>query len=373
MKKVVILLGHAVVYPFNETGGVEKVMLNVWRHLKKSCSSEIQYIMISRGEKKSISEKTSYSKSQLVLIDGYDWTKSRYINLLNMLRWLMKNKKILSDSDYVIYNNPFGPIYSYLTNYKGFVALVDQRGTGNLRFFQKSIFIDRLYCISEYVAGKWGDEYTKKIKIINNCFDESIFSHSLKKRKRTSICFIGRVAKEKGLHVLLEAISLLADKGVEINLIVIGPNSYESGGDEEYYKECCDFIERKKINDKIIFLGEKKSDEINSCLSEVNALVVPSIWDEAFGIVIVEALAVGCPVIGFKKGAIPEIIKDRYNGLVVNEISGKKLANNIELLCFMSDAEYLQVTKNAIISSKEYSSENIAKKYCDDIVEILEA
>jgi glycosyltransferase involved in cell wall biosynthesis len=74
--------------------------------------------------------------------------------------------------------------------------------------------------------------------------------------------------------------------------------------------------------DKIRYVGEVDADAKRALLSGADALLFPIEWDEPFGLVMVEALASGTPVIGFRRASVPEVVEDGRTGFVVDDVDG---------------------------------------------------
>ena len=87
----------------------------------------------------------------------------------------------------------------------------------------------------------------------------------------------------------------------------------------------------KKIGKQAILEGFINSKEVQQKMQRASIIVIPSIWDEPFGLVVAEAMSNGVAVITSKVGGIPEIIKD--NGIVISDINETKVVNALlELL-----------------------------------------
>ena len=82
----------------------------------------------------------------------------------------------------------------------------------------------------------------------------------------------------------------------------------------------------------VVFTGFLNKEQQVSLWSNSSALVVPSIWDEPFGMVVLEAWAKERPVVAFAKGALPELIHHGVNGLLAHPFSVESLAKNIQEL-----------------------------------------
>lgn len=125
-----------------------------------------------------------------------------------------------------------------------------------------------------------------------------------------NLLFVGRFDPQKGIDYLLQEFSKCHRN--DLHLTVIGDNVI--GGTH---------IE-KKNSDKVTFLGWVAHEKLASYYSQCDAVVMPSRW-EAFGLVAIEAMKYGKPVIVSDKGALPEIVKDGQNGLVFDFNNPKSL------------------------------------------------
>ena len=126
------------------------------------------------------------------------------------------------------------------------------------------------------------------------------------------LVFLGRITRVKGVHT---AIALA--KKTKRRLLIAG-NHAQSGRDYEYFKnEVLPHCDQKTIE----YIGEVNDIQKSELLATSWALLFPIEWDEPFGIVMVEALACGTPVIAFSRGAVPEVIKHKVTGFVCNSLA----------------------------------------------------
>jgi glycosyltransferase involved in cell wall biosynthesis len=129
------------------------------------------------------------------------------------------------------------------------------------------------------------------------------------------LLFLSRVSKEKGVEFAIK----VAQKTNSV-LDICGP------GDEDYLKSAV----RPYLNDKIKYHGMVKygSLEWYQAYSQAKAFLFPVQWEESFGLVMIEALACGTPVIAFNRGSVSEIIKDGETGFIIEpgDINGMAAA-----------------------------------------------
>ena len=168
------------------------------------------------------------------------------------------------------------------------------------------------------------------------------------------ILYIGRLERGKGIDLLIKALpDIVTDK--KIVLSIIGTGSIEA--------------ELRKIAERVSsefcsveFFGVQR--EKDAYLRKASVFVYPSIWEEVFGISIVEAMAYGLPCVTNRVGGLPEIIEDGKNGFFTNEKSPKAMA--VCLNKILSKYEDGSI-KNMSIFAKETAERFSIKKTCDQL------
>jgi glycosyltransferase involved in cell wall biosynthesis len=120
---------------------------------------------------------------------------------------------------------------------------------------------------------------------------------------------IGRLTKEKGIHLAIEAA-----KAANVPLRIAG-RSYPN---EPYWH---DEIEPHIDGSMIRYIGEADFEKKVDLFRNAKALLMPVQWEEPFGMVMIEAMACGTPVIAFRRGSTPEVVSDRKTGYIVNDVT----------------------------------------------------
>lgn len=146
-----------------------------------------------------------------------------------------------------------------------------------------------------------------------------------------NILFLGHLWKLKGVYILLEALALLNNEGVKFNAKFVGTELDISPGD--FAAKCKEL----NLSNNVEYLGPRYGQEKTNIYLQNDMFAFPTVND-AFGIVNLEAMEAGLPVISTIEGAIPEIIDDGVTGYLVPKydilaLSGKikELINNPEL------------------------------------------
>jgi glycosyltransferase involved in cell wall biosynthesis len=160
------------------------------------------------------------------------------------------------------------------------------------------------------------------------------------RKRKLRFGFIGTLLPMKGIDILIRAFKGLAEEDVELKIFgKIMPYA----GYETYGKE----LERLIMQDKRIrLMGEVDHAEIHRAFSEIDILVVPSIWPENSPLVIQEAFLFKKPVIASRSGGIPELITDGENGILFEAGDEHALLRAIRLV--VEQRELLGQWKHAI-------------------------
>jgi glycosyltransferase involved in cell wall biosynthesis len=123
--------------------------------------------------------------------------------------------------------------------------------------------------------------------------------------------FLGRIAPEKGVD---RAIAIARRCGVPLKIAAKVDNV-----DREYFDEK---ISPQIDGSSVEYIGEITDSEKSQFLSPAVALLTPINWPEPFGLVMIEAMACGAPVIAFNRGSVPEVVDDGLTGFVVEDEDG---------------------------------------------------
>ncbi len=149
------------------------------------------------------------------------------------------------------------------------------------------------------------------------------FETGLPHRKLNIACF-GRIEPYKGQHVLIEAMKLLIEEGLDISAIIIGHVM-----DSAYDTELKNTVKANNLSEHIHFKGFVENPiELMGCFE----VIVLTTYQETFGLVLAEAMRAGVAVIGTKAGGVPDIIEHDNSGLLTEPGSAQSLAAALKQL-----------------------------------------
>ena len=136
------------------------------------------------------------------------------------------------------------------------------------------------------------------------------------------LAFLGRISPEKRVD---RAIEIAVRAGIPLKIAAKVDKS-----DQEYFVE---HIRPMLEHPLVEFIGEVSENEKNELLGDAIALLFPIDWQEPFGLVMIESLACGTPVVAFNKGSVPEVISHGVNGFIVETLDDAvRAVENIGLI-----------------------------------------
>jgi glycosyltransferase involved in cell wall biosynthesis len=152
-------------------------------------------------------------------------------------------------------------------------------------------------------------------RVAYNAVDVARYPYAAAVPDDAPLVFLGRVERIKGAHV---AIAVAERTGRR--LIIAGNVPV---GQETYFDE---HIRPHVDGARVVYAGPVGDAVKGALLSGAAALLMPVLWEEPFGIVMAESLACGTPVIGFRRGAVPEVVQDGVTGVLCGTEDGMRAA-----------------------------------------------
>lgn len=191
----------------------------------------------------------------------------------------------------------------------------------------------RIICVSDFITNsvKAINPHDSKSITVYNGINLTAFSKKHVSISRNELgldnhdfvmIYSGRINPEKGIKELTEAMSRLTNYP-QIKLLIIGSSFYgDATEDDDFTKELRN--NTVKIQNRIYFTGYIPYNDVPAYLKLADIAVVPSMWEEAFGLTVLEAMAAGLPLITTRSGGIPEICEN-----VAYIIEREDIVNNL--------------------------------------------
>jgi len=221
-------------------------------------------------------------------------------------------------------------------------------------YFKKIIAQKFDLCEKKIFVSPSGGIDTSLFTPTNNSLNQSI----------VTLGYVSRIDKGKGWDILLDAISILKKKNFLFKVLVIG-----GGQEEPALKER---IKQLNLENTIEYLGAKPHNELTNYFNKMDIFIFPSLRKaESLGLVGLEAMACGLPVIGSNIGGLPSYIFDEKNGKLFEPGNSKELAKKIEDFLIMDQNTFFQYKKEALNTSKKYDSKIVAQNLSNKLKELI--
>lgn len=291
---------------------------------------------------------------------GALWTKIALINKdydLIHSHWIIPQGAVQS-----FFKKPY-----VVTGHGGDVTSLNK---GIMRYFKRRCLKNAsvVTAVSDYLK-----EVEKEIsegidpKVISMGVDTSKFGAQFRKDNyfnqgdKKVVLFVGRLAEKKGVRYLIDAMD-----NVDNSILCIV-------GDGPLRSELEELADTKKT--KIIFAGSKTHTELKDIYASADVFVAPSVTaedgdQEGLGLVMLEAMASGLPIVASKSGGIVQVIRDGENGLLCEEKAVNQIAGNINKALYDSDVRN-ELIKGSYKTAQEYDYKIQAEKYMNLYESIL--
>lgn len=233
----------------------------------------------------------------------------------------------------------------------------------------------RIICVSDYITNcvRTINAKDNKCVTVHNGIDLNAFNKE--KVKEPAITFAsgdfvliysGRITKEKGIMQLIEAMNML-DNYPNIKLMVIGSTFFANANNED------DYIKGLKgkatpLKERIIFTGFIPYHEMPAYLASAHVAIIPSVWDDPFPTTVLEAQAMGLPIIATQRGGIPEeVSKENAILLTTGKDLSQQLADTI-LYLYNHPEKCKSMSIASIRNSKQYNKWRYAEEFYNALV-----
>lgn len=297
---------------------------------------------------------------------------------LKMLNALYQFKHFKKNLVHIHFNNAINPIIDlskigYINpkcivtfhGYDAFLNLPKDFEKKYLTFYDKhvkAVTVNSNYL--KHVVIKLGVN-PNLISVIPIGINAKLFNASkkkLQKKRKLKLITVGRLIQLKGHKYAIQAIKKLKELDYNVEYIIIG--------DGENLHNIKELIKEYRLEQVIILKGKLPQNMIIKSLKSSDIFIMPSTFDdiskrrEAFGLVSLEAQAMGLPIIGFYSGGFPETLINGKTGFLVDDRNVVGLVDKIIYL-IKHPEQFEKMSENAIIHAKNFDFEYTMQKYLD--------
>ena len=302
--------------PPKNYGGTEAVIANL---IEEQVAEGHNVTLLAPGDASTSAQLVSFFPQSL-LDSGVPWSGhlKAYYHLYKSVEYIKAHNfdivhmHLSSSSDMYLFPLTRGLATPHVTTlHSRFPFDRVQSWTGDADEFFKEWFLSSpMVAISEHARND--TPYPLNfVGVVYHGLPMNFFKHTVKKSDE---CFVwlGRFVPEKGAHIAIQAV-----KQAGVSLVLAGVVDKHVAASVTYFEE---YIRPHVDGEQIKYIGPVNTRQKISLLSKAHGFLNPIQWEEPFGMVMIEAMALGCPVISFARGAAPEIVAQGKSGFLVDTL-----------------------------------------------------
>lgn len=327
-KKICFIMPNVFPVPATKGGATETIVNNVLDENEKQ--GKLDFTCISVYEEEAVKKSKSYLNTKFIFIENEKRDSTvdlTFTTLDKTFKTYMDNIYIkIKDMsfDFIIIEGGDITGYEYLIKKlpnQRFLVHIHGNVLGNNQINAK--IYEYFIAISRYTEKLiLQDAYVNKnqVKLLHNSIKIEDFKKDISEEEKIELrkkyginendnvlVYFGRMIPEKGVKELIQSFKKLR-KLNNTKLLIVGNSHYGDKVKSEYDKELEKISE--SVKDKIKFTGYVKNDELYKIHQIADIAVLPSMWEELFGLVFVEAMSSGLPIVTTKSGGIVEVVDE---------------------------------------------------------------
>ena len=293
--RIALIAAPFIAVPPAEYGGTELFVAQLAEGLKKA---NVDVVVYANGESTvQVERRWLYERSQWPIKQA----ERASLRELNHTSWAIRDAS--ENCDVIHVQSPLGLAFSHFTPHPFVLTLHGPHEDYLSEYYARYPEVHYV-CISEAQCKR---ESLPNLRTIYHGIDLSLYR--LVENKQQYLSFIGRIAPIKGTHI---AIEVAHRTGVPLKI---------AGEVQPQFREYFESKIRPKIDGKLVeYIGPADLQAKNELLGNSMAMLFPIQWNEPFGLVMVEAMACGTPVIALPGGSVPEVVVEGVSGHVCRSI-----------------------------------------------------
>jgi len=176
--------------------------------------------------------------------------------------------------------------------------------------------------------------------------DHQRFRIALSESRLKRVTTIAKLTRFKNVDTIIKAIAELVGRGLsDVRLQIVG-----TGDAEPFLKQ---MVQKYRLSDNVEFLGRLNDDQIVTLLQQSKVFCLASV-DEPFGLVVVESLACGTPVVAINSGGPKEILEDRHCGQLVQPRNQVEVADALQHFLLANEVTFGEATQSAVERAADF-------------------
>ncbi len=369
--KINLVLPHQLPFPPIRGGGVENLNWMLAREFARQGHEVVAY---SRILSELAARETDGHGIRHVRVTGYDRHPNRWVDHVNGLHFARSVFSVLEPADVTSFHTPF----SFLLRRKAGIGVcthtIHRTPKWPVPFYRK---LDRVYCGSDAVVtqARRIDPQIRNLKRIYNCVAldcEPLFSFGRGEETGLQFLYVGRFVPDKGIASLVQGFELSLPDFPNNRLLTIGPQTGRQGGNGRFLRSMKRYTAKRGLDRQVTFLPpEFDRVKLDARIAAADVICVPSLSGETFSMAILEAMALGKPVLVSDFSPMPEAVDHLVTGYVARAGNPQSLADGVRFFS-QRPSELVEMGSAGFEKAQRcFSVKTIAGEYLDDFEALI--
>ncbi len=371
--KINLVLPHQLPFPPARGGGVENLNWMLAREFAR-CGHEV--VAYSRAVLGLAPREIDEYGIRHIRVTGYDLRPNRVVDHFFGFLYARNLEPILESADVTTFHTPFSFKLCKRPKLGVCAHTIHRTPKWPLPFYRR---LDRLYAGSDAVVAQARriDPRNRNLKRIYNCIALPAEPPAPPPRAPGAglrFLYVGRFVPDKGIVSLIKGFEQSLRTFPENRLETIGPQESAQGADSGFFRSMGAYVKRHGLGNRVTFLPpEFERASLDARIAAADVICVPSLSGETFSMAILEAMALGKPVLVSDFSPMPEAVDHEVTGYVARAGDAESLAAGIRF--FSARAEELGAMGRAGFAKaqRSFSVERIAGEYLEDFAELIAA
>lgn len=370
--KINLVLPHQLPFPPMRGGGVENLNWMLAREFARRGHEVVAYSRVGPGL---AVRGTDDFGIRHIRVTGYDLRPNRWVDHFYGLLYARNLEAILESADVTTFHTPFSFKLCKRSGLGVCAHTIHRTPKWPLPFYRR---LDRIYGGSDAVVAQARriDPWNRNLKRIYNCI--ALAAEPFKPPVRAlrdglRFLYVGRFVPDKGIASLIKGFERSLRVFPENRLETVGPQASEQGANSGFFRSMTAYVAKHGLGERVAFLPpEFERARLDARIAAADVICVPSLSGETFSMAILEAMALGKPVLVSDFSPMPEAVDHQVTGYVARAGDPGSLAEGIEF--FSARTEELVAMGRAGFAKAQrcFSVERIAGEYLEDFAELVE-
>jgi len=367
--RINLVLGFQAIVPPTRGGGVENLIVALARQFARA---EHRVTIISRRATGFPRYEKDATDVEHLRISGGDFSHSRVLNIIKAFCHGLRLFRVIPPADVTSFHTPFAFLHAGRRQLGVTTFTIHRTPKWVVPFYRR---MDRVYAGSDAVVAdaRRIDPKISNLKRIYNGVELPHFNPVESKVTKSGITFlyVGRFVPDKGLQALIEGFEKSLKRFPNNRLLTVGPQTAKDGADETFFGDMRAYIAARAISANVELRGPIfDREQLNQMINDSDVVCVPTITGETFSMAILEAMALGKPILTSDFGPMPEAVEHGITGFISRAGDSDSIMEAIESFseCSNQLAEMGRQARKTV--EKRFTIEHVAQEYLDDFAAI---